>query len=158
VILAVVSRHFAPGPQGKPHEWVLIRWQNDSWQFTKVCESTHNYDMGSLYIDQDNWRIIGPTEAGPQPYGTGGEMALWLSTDGGRHWKKRRDITQNSPRNHAYARRPVAAHPDFYAFWADGHADAFSESRLYFTNKKGNKVWALPYHMDRDFEKPVQLK
>lgn len=157
-ILAVISRHFAPGPQGNPHEWVVIRWENGRWHFNKVCESTHNYDMGSLYVDQDNWQIIGPTQAGPQPYGTGGEMALWQSRDGGRHWTKKRDITHNSPRNHAYARRPVAAHPGFFAFWADGHADRFSESHLYFTNKKGNKVWALPYQMDQDFEKPKRLK
>jgi hypothetical protein len=140
VILAVLSRHFAPGPQGNPHEWVVIRWQNGSWHFNKVCESTHNYDMGSLYIDQDNWQIIGPTEAGPQPFGTGGEMALWVSRDEGRNWQKKQDITRNSPRNHAYARRPLAAHPGFYAFWADGHADKFSESRLYFTNKKGKSL------------------
>jgi hypothetical protein len=97
-------------------------------------------------------------EPGPQRYGTGGEMALWVSKDAGRHWKKKRNITQNSPRNHSYARRPVNAHPGFYAFWADGNADKFSESKLYFTNKKGNKVWQLPYNMDKDFEKPVQLK
>jgi hypothetical protein len=158
VILAVISRHFAPGPKGDPREWVVIRWQNGGWQFHKVCESTHNYDMGSLYIGKDRWQIIGPTEAGPQQLGTGGEMALWESRDGGRHWKKKRQLTRNSPRNHSYARRPVAAHPDFYAFWADGHADAFSESHLYFTNKKGNKVWRLPYHMEQDFVRPVRLK
>jgi hypothetical protein len=158
VILAVISRHFQPGPKGNPHEWVVIRWENGSWQQHKVCESTHNYDMGSLYIQKNNWQIIGPTEPGPQRYGTGGEMALWVSKDAGRHWKKKRNITQNSPRNHSYARRPVNAHPGFYAFWADGNADKFSESKLYFTNKKGNKVWQLPYNMDKDFEKPVRLK
>ena len=158
VILAVVSRHFQPGPKGDPHEWVILRWQNGNWQQHKVCESTHNYDMGSLYIQKNNWQIIGPTEPGPQRYGTGGEMALWVSKDEGVHWKKQRNITQNSPRNHSYARRPVAAHPDFYAFWADGNANEFSASRLYFTNKKGNKVWVLPYNMDKDMQKPQRLK
>jgi hypothetical protein len=158
VMLAVVSRHFQPGPQGNPHEWVIIRWQKGSWQHRKVCESTHNYDMGSLYIDKNNWQIIGPTEPGPQRYGTGGEMALWVSKDNGQSWKKQRNITQNSFRNHSYARRPVNAHPGFYAFWADGNADKFSESQLYFTNKKGNKVWTLPYNMNQDYEKPKKLK
>ncbi|MGV3589476.1 MAG: BNR-4 repeat-containing protein [Adhaeribacter sp.] len=158
VILAVVSRHFQPGPKGNPHEWVIISWENEEWQYRKICESTHNYDMGSLYIKGDYWEIIGPTEPGPQRYGTGGEMALWVSKDGGKTWQKQQQITQNSPRNHSYARRPLNAHPGFYAFWADGNADKFSESKLYFTNKKGNKVWELPYQMDQDFAKPKRLK
>jgi hypothetical protein len=157
VILAVISRHFQPGPQGNPHEWFVINWENGNWHFTKVCESTHNYDMGSLYINKEQWEIFGPTEPGPQPYGTGGEMALWISTNAGKTWAKKRNITQKSVHNHSYARRPVYAHPDFYAFWADGHADKFSESRLYFTNKKGNKVWQLPYNMPNDFAKPVLI-
>lgn len=158
VILAVISRHFQPGPQGDPHEWLVIKWENNQWHFRKVCESTHNYDMGSLYIQNDHWEIIGPMEPGPQRYGTGGEMTLWVSSDGGENWKKKRNITQNSQYNQSYARRPVAAHPDFYAFWADGHANKFSESKLYFTNKKGDKVWMLPYHMAKDLEKPIRLK
>jgi len=158
VILAVISRHSQPGPKGDPHEWLVIQWENNQWNFRKVCESTHNYDMGSLYIQNDHWKIIGPTEPGPQRYGTGGEMALWVSNNSGKSWKKKRSITQNSQYNQSYARRPVAVHPDFYAFWADGHANKFSESKLYFTNKKGDKVWMLPYHMAKDFEKPVRLK
>jgi hypothetical protein len=158
VILAVVSRHFQPGPQGNPHEWLVMHWENGNWQTRKVCESTHNYDMGSLYIQGNTWEIIGPTEPGPQRYGTGGEMASWVSTNGGRNWAKQRNITQNSRFNQSYARRPVAAHPDFYAFWADGHAHEFSESKLYFTNKKADKVWVLPYTMQKDFAKPERLK
>jgi hypothetical protein len=50
------------------------------------------------------------------------------------------------------------ANEEFYAFWADGDADKISPSRLYFTNKSGDKVFMLPYDMKNDFEKPVQLK
>jgi hypothetical protein len=157
VILAVISRDFKPGPQGNPHEWTIIRWKDGKWHFDKVCESTHNYDMGSLYIEKDDWKIIGPTEAGPQPYGTGGEMALWESKDGGQVWNKKKKLTQNSERNHSYARRPLQAHPDFYSFWADGNASTFSPSTLYFSDKKG-RVFVLPYEMQNDFEKPVRLK
>ena len=67
-------------------------------------------------------------------------------------WDKEQQITTGSPRNHAYARRPVAAHPDFYAFWADGNPDTLSPSYLYFTNKSGDQVWQLPYHMDGLYE------
>lgn len=66
--------------------------------------------MGSLYIEKDNTRrIIGPAEPGPQKYGTGGEMALWISKNEGVTWKKIRNITDESIRNHSYARRPMNA-------------------------------------------------
>ena len=156
VILAVVSKHFQPGPAGDPREWVLMHWNNGQWNFTTVCTSTHNYDMGSLYIKNDRWQMIGPTEKGPQQFGTGGEMALWESMDAGKTWKKTKLLTSNSSRNHSYARRPVNAHPGFYALWADGNADQFSQSHLYFCNKKG-EVMMLPYVMKNDFETPVPV-
>lgn len=158
VILAIVSNHYQPGPNGDPREWQIIRWQDGGWNISKVLESTHNYDVGSLHINGDRWEIIGPTEAGPQPHGTGGEVTLWISKNNGKDWKKKRNLTQNSPRNHSYVRRPLNAHPNFYSLWADGHADELSQSRLYFSNKKGNKVWELPYQMDEEFGVPKRLK
>lgn len=53
--------------------------------------------------------------------------------------------------------RPVNAHDDFYAFWADGDADRMSESKLYFTNRKAI-MCVLPYDMDTEFATPVQIK
>ncbi len=158
VILAVISRHFQPGPKGDPREWIIFHWKNNQWLQHKMCDSSHNYDMGSLYINNKEWIIIGPTASGPQPYGTGGEMVMWKSDDEGENWKQIRNITHNSIRNHSYARRPLNVHEDFYAFWADGDAGAFSESKLYFTNKKGNKVWQLPYYMNDDFVSPERIK
>ena len=156
VILAVVSSGFEPGPKGNPREWIVMKWENQKWNFHKVCESTHNYDMGSLYINNGHWQIIGPTEPGPQVHGTGGEMALWSSNDEGKTWERTRLLTRKSSRNHSYARRPQNAHEEFYSFWADGNADIFSESILYFSNKKG-QVWMLPYNMKNDFEKPIEV-
>jgi len=158
VIMAVISRDFKPGPQGDPREWTIIHWKNGQWHFNNVCNSTHNYDMGSLYTEDKVWRIIGPTEAGPQKYGTGGEMALWESSDEGETWTKIRNVTHNSSRNQSYARRPLQANPEFYAFWADGNADQLSESKLYFCNKTGDKVWILPYDMKAEFAKPERVK
>lgn len=156
VILAVISNDYQPGPKGNPREWVTIHWKNGQWHTTRVCTSTHNYDMGSLYIQGDHWQIIGPTEAGPQPWGSGGEMARWESRDEGKTWKKTQQLTQHSTRNHSYARRPLNAHPDFYAFWADGDADKLSPSVLYFTNDKG-AVFVLPYSMNSETAKPGRL-
>lgn len=156
VILAVVSKDFKPGPKSDPHEWIIVHWKNSKWNFNKVCESTHNYDMGSLYINNNLWQIIGPTKTGPQKYGTGGEMVLWESSNEGESWNNKKQLTQSSQRNHAYARRPLNAHPDFYAFWADGDSDKLSQSKLYFCNKAG-EVWELPYDMKKKFEKPLKL-
>ncbi|MGC9326388.1 MAG: hypothetical protein ACP5I1_02025, partial [Candidatus Hinthialibacter sp.] len=61
------------------------------------------------------------------------------------------------PRNHTYARRPLKAHPDFYAFWADGDAFKPSESQLYFCNRDGTNVWMLPVKMEQDFQKPISV-
>ena len=158
VILAVISTDFKPGPKGFPRVWTIIHWKDGKWNFSKVCESTHNYDMGSLYTEDKVWTIIGPTEPGPQKWGTGGEMALWQSKNEGVTWEKVRNVTQNSRYNHSYARRPLNANDEFYAFWADGDADKISESRLYFTNKKGDSVWMLPNKMQNDFEHPVRVK
>ena len=157
VILAVVSRNHQPGPDGDPREWIVFHYKGNRWSEHKVCTSTHNYDMGSLYVEGSIWRIIGPTEAGPQRYGTGGEMALWESRNEGQSWRQVKVLTSASERNHSYARRPLNAHDDFYAFWADGNADVFSVSNLFFCNKKG-QVFKMPYTMKETFETPEKLK
>lgn len=144
-----------PGPQPAPRIWTVAHLTGKRWEFHEVARATHNYDMGSLYSEPDGtWRIIAPTEPGPQYWGAGGEMAVWISHSRGRDWSKLRDVTRHSKRNHNYARRPVAAHPDFYAFWTDGNSDSFSISRLYFTNRAGDKVWRLPYDMHEDYAAP----
>ena len=159
VIQVVTSDGHEPGPDNAPRYWELLRWDGAEWQRSVITESDHNYDMGSFYIEDDgHWRLIGPTATGPQPYGTGGEMKLWSNGDDGQSWNLERAITWNSPRNHAYARRPLNPHPDFYAFWADGNPDEFSISRLHFTNREGNQVWTLPYTMTDDYEAPVPLE
>ncbi|MGC4050466.1 MAG: hypothetical protein QM757_13900 [Paludibaculum sp.] len=89
------------------------------------------------------WRFIGPTGVGPQAWSTGGEVENWESRDDGQTWKKTLALTKNSLRNHTYVRRPLNAHPDFYALWADGDALKPSASCLYFSNRQG-QVFRLP--------------
>jgi hypothetical protein len=84
-------------------------------------------------------------------------MAMWVSADQGGTWKMHKQLTAHSPLNHTYARRPVNAHPDFYAFWADGHGRRPSPSRLYFCDKRGD-VYRLPERMKEDRQKPVLVK
>lgn len=157
-LLILLSNDVSPGTSGNPREWMIVRWNGNRWVFNKVCESTHNYDVGSLFISGSEWKIIGPTEPGPQKYATGGEIALWISKNDGADWEKIRNITENSIYNNSFVRHPVNEYKDFYAFWADGNADKLSASRLYFTNAKCDKVWVLPYEMTRDFIRPKKIK
>ena len=154
VILCLTSKSWRPGPQHGPRTWTTARWTGEEWEIRPAMVSDNNYDMGSLYLEDDGtWRIIGPTETGPQPYNPGGEVAMWVSRDRGVVWQKVKQLTQDSERNHTYARHPVNAHPDFYAFWADGHGREPSASHLYFCDKAGT-VRQLPREMEGDFARP----
>ncbi len=154
VALYLTSKEYAAGPTNGPRTWRTARWTGSAWERRDVLVSDHNYDYGSLYVEDGTWRLVGATEPGPQPHSTGGEIALWESPDEGATWKKVRVLTGPSARNHTYPRRPVDAHPDFYALWADGNALEPSESSLYFTNRACDRVWRLPPAMTEDRQKP----
>jgi len=155
VILYLTSANFRPGPPGEPRLWKIAHWRNDGWAIHEITNAWHNYDMGSLYIEESGvWKIIAPTEEGPQKWGTGGEVAIWVSNDEGRNWEKVRNVTVDSRYNHAYVRRPVNAHSDFYAMWADGSPDELTPSHLYISTRDGSAVWRLPYEMEVEFAKP----
>ncbi len=158
VILYITSKGFEAGPKNDPRIWRTAHWKDDQWHIRDVTTSNSNYDMGSLFIEEDGtWRIIAPTEDGPQPFNPGGEMVMWESQDEGRSWQNAKQLTHNSEYNHTYARRPINAHPDFYAFWADGHGRQPSKSRLYFSTKSG-VVFRLPEQMKEDHMFPERLQ
>lgn len=157
VILFLTSKGYESGPKNNPRTWQVARWAGDKWEIHAVTTSDNNYDTGSLYLEDDGtWRVIGPTATGPQPFNPGGEIAMWTSRDRGRTWNKERQLTAHSDLNHTYARRPVNAHPDFYALWADGHGRQPSPSRLYFCDREG-AVFQLPLKMDGEFARPVEV-
>lgn len=154
VILYLTSLGYESGPQNDPRTWHTARWTGSAWAIHPITTSDNNYDMGSLYLEADGtWRLIAPTEPGPQRYNPGGEMAMWVSTDQGVSWTMVKQLTRDSSMNHTYARRPVNAHPDFYAFWADGHAREPSPSRLHFCDRAGN-VYRLPTEMTEQVAAP----
>jgi hypothetical protein len=156
VILFITSKGYQSGPEAGPRTWTTARWTGETWEIRPVTTSDNNYDMGSLYIEGDAWRIIAPTETGPQPYNPGGEVAIWTSEDRGATWRKVRQITSDSPFNHTYVRRPVNPQKDFYAFWADGHGRQPSASSLYFCTRGGD-VFRLPSQMTEEFARPQKL-
>ena len=158
VILYLTTRGYKSGPDSGPRVWHTARWTGSAWDFRQVTESDHNYDHGSLYIESDGlWRIIAPTDPGPQPHTTGGGIVVWLSRDQGRSWKRDADIGAFNGRNQTYIRRPLNAHDDFYAFWADGNSLEPSDSDLYFATKAG-KVYRLPRQMSADFARPEAVR
>lgn len=155
VILFLTSKGFEPGPANGPRVWKTARWENGGWDMRELTTSLNNYDHGSLYVEPGGvWRVIAPTEAGPQPYNPGGEMVMWTSGDQGKSWHRLKQLTRDSKRNHTYARRPLNAHPAFYALWADGNPRVPSESFLYFTSQAGDHVWRLPAEMTTEFARP----
>lgn len=154
VILYLTSKGYEPGPKNGPYTLRLARWSGTAWEFSVLGEADHNYDFGSLYLEKpDLWRMIGTTEPGPKPFATGGDVAMWTSTDQGRSWRKGKQLTRGGA-THSYPRRPLDAHPDFYALWADGDPHALSPSSLYFTDREGSHVWRLPGEMKGDRAKP----
>ncbi|MBN1394602.1 MAG: BNR-4 repeat-containing protein [Pirellulales bacterium] len=158
LILYTTSAYHEAGPQGDPRWWTVAYWNGTEWNYTEVTRANHNYSTGSIHVEDDLWRIIGPTETGPQPHGCGGEVAVWTSRDEGKTWHKDRDATHGSEFNHTYVRRPLHAHPDFYAFWADGDTRKPCKSHLYFCDKTGENVRRLPYDMKEDFANPEPVR
>lgn len=155
IILYMTSQGFEAGPQNDPRTWHTARWTGKQWEIHDITTSDNNYDHGSLYLLSDgSWQVIGPTETGPQPFNPGGEMALWISHDQGKHWQMKKQMTSGSDHNHTYARRPMHAHDDFYAIWADGHGRQPSKSLIYFSDKEGN-VFILPPTMEEEMQAPI---
>jgi len=155
VILYITSKGYEAGPRNDPRTWTTAQWTGEFWEIKTAMTSDNNYDMGSLYLENDGtWRIIGPTETGPQPYNPGGEMAMWASDDQGVTWEKTKQLTSESERNHTYSRQPLNAHTDFYALWADGHGRKPSISNLHFCDKSG-QARSLPRVMVEEHEEPA---
>lgn len=146
-----------PGPLKGSREWFVLHWTGKEWQNHKITESDQNYDTGSLIIQGGEWMVVGPSDNSPQLWGSGGEVVMWRSQDQGKTWKKTKQLTTNSDRNHNYVRKVHGGTDPFYFFWADGNPDKLSQSILYFGSSKG-KVWELPYNMDEDYEKPKRLR
>lgn len=158
IIYFVTSDNYKTGPAGGIRRHGIAHWTGKKWFFNEeFTTSKHNYDSGSLWVEGNNWYIITTSGEGPQPWGTGGEVEMWKTSNGGKRFTHVKDLTALSPRNHAYVRRPYDNADDFYAFWADGDPNGMCEiSYLYFSNKAG-EVFRMPYNMTETWMKPERL-
>ncbi len=157
ICLYITSGGHEPGPKNAPYEWRVTSWNGKKWLTSIICASDHNYDMGSLYVEDDIWKVVGPTADGPQKYGVGGEIVVWTSKNDGKTWQKKNQITTNSTLNNSYVRRPLNNKAPFNFFWANGNPEKISSSELFFGDFEGN-VYQLPYDMKSDFAKPLKVK
>ena len=155
IVLSIVSKGYRAGPVDGPREWKLARWTGSEWrEIDTGIRSDNNYDFAELYVDGErDWRIIGASETGPQPYNPGGEIASWVSHDAGETWSLEKKLTSGSERNQNYPRQPLGYAPGFYAFWADGNGRRPSLSRLYFCDRDLN-VYMMPLSFEGDFADP----
>jgi len=157
IIFYITSNGWQSGPEAGPREWFTCAWNGKEWEIRKFTESDNNYDFGSLYVEKDGtWRVTATDGYGPQRFNTGGEVSLWTSSNRGADWKKVRQMTENSPKNHCYPRRPIDWHEDFFAFWADGHGRMPSDADLFFSNIHGD-VFKLPRQMPEGEEMAVPI-
>lgn len=149
ICLYLTSLGHTPGPQNGPREWRIAYWNGGELEDHLITTSDHNYDMGSLFIDDSGWKLVAPTMDGPQQWGGGGEIVIFNSTDQGKTWNRSLQVTQNSSRNHNYIRRVVNGKPPFEYFWADGNPEEFSISKLYIGDLAGTVI-ELPYDMEEE--------
>ncbi len=158
VILYLTSKGYRSGPSSGPRLWKTARWTGLRWEIQELTTSDHNYDFGFLNVDEaGTWRVLATTDPGPQAFGTGGDLVLWVSRNRGASWRRERTVTRASMRNPNYPRQPVNAHPDFFALWADGDAFQPSPSRLFFCNRDGREVYRLPTQIDGDSARPMRV-
>lgn len=158
IILYVLSLNHKTGPEGGEREWHVLHWDGQKWNETMFTKSTHCYDSGSIWVDGNTWTIIAPTMASSDKalyWGAGGEIQEWTSTDSGKTWTMTKQWTSNSGTNHTYIRRPFYADEGFWAYWADGRTDKFSQSNLYFGTKDG-KIYRMPYDMTDEWQAPEE--
>lgn len=145
-VLYIVSKGYQTGPENDPRQWKVAHYDGAQWiEHDTGIRSGNNYDFGQLEVlANGDLRIIGATERGPQPYNPGGEIAVWVSQDGGTTWVKTKDLTTGSVRNQNYPRRVLGgAHSGFLTFWADGDGRKPSVSRLSYCDEDLN-VFPMP--------------
>ena len=93
ICLYIRSKGHKPGPENQPYEWCITKWNGSQWTTHVITTSDHNYDMGSLWVNENLWELVVPFGHTPQKWGAGGEIEIWTSTDKGKNWTKEKEET-----------------------------------------------------------------
>ncbi len=86
-------------------------------------------------------------------WNTGGEIAIWVSTDSGATWTKVKQLTHGS--NGIMVTCADQRPPRFYGFWADG--DVLGRRRTVACTspiRDGTHIWRLPSVMTESTATP----
>jgi hypothetical protein len=156
IIVSIVRHMSKPEPAPNSRIWATTRWTGREWEANGGFHSDSDQDAGCLEVDKTIWHAAAPARPGPQPDSPGGEIARLRSEDQGRSWYLH-PLTENSPTNHNWVRRPADAQPAMALLWADGNPREPSESHLYFADKPGN-VYRLPPNMTEPAAKPDLIR
>ena len=153
VILYLTTGGYAPGP--KSGERAVVHRTLDGRDLARGARSRPAITTTTMarYTSKET---NGESSPPPNPARSRTAPAARWSLDERRRRRQRGRSSGNS-RTTADSitrtrRRPVNAHPQFYALWADGNPHEPSESRLYFTDRDGGRVWQLPGKMSADEE------
>lgn len=58
----ILSGDHNDAEQTPSRTWTVVRRNGEQWDYPDVCKAYHNYDMGSLHVDEDGtMRIVAPT-------------------------------------------------------------------------------------------------
>ena len=102
VILFLTSKGFAAGPANGPRQWQTLRWTGKEW----IRRPIHHLGqqlrprLALHRAGRHLARYCSRPNSGPQPYNPGGDMVMWTSNDEGQTWKRVKQLTHDSPRNH----------------------------------------------------------
>ncbi|MEM6391665.1 MAG: BNR-4 repeat-containing protein [Planctomycetota bacterium] len=156
VVVYLTSGSAWPKEDSGPHRWRIARYDGADvgWSHHAICESDHNYDHGELLIlSDDDWRLIIPSDPGPQRRATGGGMCLWRSADRGTTWQRDHRVVEPEGVNHTYARRVFEGSDDFAFLWASANAHDPGPVDLWFADREG-KTRKMPRTVGGDFTEP----
>ena len=89
VILFMTSGGFESGPKNDPRTFTTAEWTGDRVARVRDHERRQQlrFRVTVRRVETADGEIIGSTQPGPQAYNTGGEIAIWLSENGGGSWK-----------------------------------------------------------------------
>jgi hypothetical protein len=105
------------GPDIIDHNDLLFAyWTGQAWRTSKICDLASRYCSGAVVVKgADHYRAYVANGRW-----NGGEICEFETTDGGRRWKRIRNITKNSPAPNAHPAVVENASSELQIIWCSG--------------------------------------